>query len=149
MENKFLRDIQHEDIETLRNFRNREDVSVFMHDKTYITKEMQEKWFLNILHIKNQIHKVFIVNNEICGMINFKKLDTNKPEWGFYNIKKGEGYDLMKLGLQFWVTHFPAKALFAEILKSNTKSLHLHLKCNFKIIKDTNDIIELKYENYG
>lgn len=72
-----FRRITHDDIETLRQWRNSPEVSNYMEYREHITVEMQEKWFKSVDNINN-LYFIIEYKGEKIGLINGKDIDWEK-----------------------------------------------------------------------
>jgi UDP-4-amino-4,6-dideoxy-N-acetyl-beta-L-altrosamine N-acetyltransferase len=69
-----LEQINRNDIELIREWRNLDHVRRFMEYKQYITREMQEKWFESVSD-NNDLYFLIYYQNNKEGVINAKNID--------------------------------------------------------------------------
>jgi|SRR6185437_11077 len=134
-----LKQLQHEDIEIVRNWRNSEDVSKYLYTNEIISKEQQEKWFENVS--KDNCQKYWIIEYEgrklglasLYGM----KHDFKSAYWAFYlgdTSIRGAGigskveYNILKI--VFDEMNF--NKLLCEVFVFNDAVIKMHEKFGFR-----------------
>lgn len=150
--------LQEEDIELIRNWRNKNDVSDYMEYRKHITPEEQKTWFNSI---NNKYNYYFIIEfkNKKVGLINVKNYN---PELGF-----GEGgifigepdyidsfaavYSTLCL-LNFIFFKLNLKKSRARILKNNPGAINYNKAIGYKLLPGqesiANQLYELSLEDY-
>jgi RimJ/RimL family protein N-acetyltransferase len=74
-----------------------------------------------------------------CGVVNFKGLcqELGRAEWGFYmapHAKVGMGSLMGREAIKYAFEVLDLKRLEANVLPSNVRSLHFHLKMGFRLV---------------
>ena len=90
-----LRPLSFEDLETLRNWRNDKNLTKYLRPIAYITKEMQEKWFLDYLEDKDIFTFSIFETNELkrlVGSVSIYNFRSSKAEIGKIQIGDSEAH---------------------------------------------------------
>lgn len=137
--------LEQEDIEPLRNLRNREKEWFLSND--FITKEQQKEWYERYLLQNDDImfKIVFKEKSEIfCGAIAVYNIDIEKKvcEIGRTLVDKNLitekriGQEATKAVCKFSLVSLGIERIRAKILKSNRRSLKIHLNVGFYMVED-------------
>nr|WP_315043076.1 UDP-2,4-diacetamido-2,4,6-trideoxy-beta-L-altropyranose hydrolase [uncultured Moraxella sp.] len=148
------------DLITVWQWRNHEEVRKFMFGQDEIALSDHKKWFNKQLSLSNVTLLIFELNQQPIGFVNFTRLTvdkyqtlnnsvksknalaTNKASWGFYlspDCPKGQGLGfllgVLAIGFIFNQTNTlyqkPPQAITAQVLAYNQASLALHRKLGF------------------
>ncbi|MFF6014771.1 UDP-4-amino-4,6-dideoxy-N-acetyl-beta-L-altrosamine N-acetyltransferase [Lysinibacillus fusiformis] len=139
MFNALLRDIVVDDLEKVLTWRNQENIRSVMFNNNIIEWEQHKNWYEKIKNSKNNISKIFTVNNVDYGILNIYDIDnySNKCSWGFYigdnNAPKGTGVLLGYTSLEFVFKELKFRKLCAEVIETNKISCNFHKKLGFKL----------------
>lgn len=69
-----FRELEHKDIEMVRQWRNNSDVAQYMITRDHITTEMQERWFHGIRQ-RNELHFIIHYGGRDIGLYSVKDID--------------------------------------------------------------------------
>jgi UDP-4-amino-4,6-dideoxy-N-acetyl-beta-L-altrosamine N-acetyltransferase len=143
-------------LEMIRNWRNSEDVRVFMIHQKIISKEDQIKWFSQLDKRKNYYYVAY-KNNIPFGLYNLKDVDFhrgvaepgvfvgNKDFWGNGLAMRGS----IAMGvLAFEVLNL--EELKIQVLESNSKVLSYNLRMGYSIVdKNESGVLTLLLKRYN
>lgn len=137
-----LRQLQHDDIELVRRWRNHPKIQQYMSYREEITPEMQEKWYKRI---DNNSNYFFIIEHDgrDVGLINIRDIDTSRTygESGIFiwdDDVLGQGVAL-RGGLcmyDFAFDDLNLHFLKAHIFNTNPASIKYHSKYGFVLDKN-------------
>lgn len=143
-----LRNINRDDLENLRTWKNQNRRSFFFQE--YITSEMQEEWYKNYLEIDNGY--MFMVeeykeahHSHSIGCMGYRFAEEGGVD--LYNIIRGEKSKInqtMASAMKILVTFLSKKDrdITCKVLKSNS-ALQWYLYVGFKIKKYYEDFVLL------
>jgi UDP-4-amino-4,6-dideoxy-N-acetyl-beta-L-altrosamine N-acetyltransferase len=136
-----LRQLQHEDIEMVRLWRNDPKVSSFMAFREHISKEQQEAWFKSV---DNENNHFFIIeaSSGPVGMCELKKIDPkqmtaeggiffhdeqvrNSPQCVAAVVLLSE-YGFERLGL---------RQIYAQILDENVRAIRFNKCMGYELLR--------------
>jgi len=130
--------IQDKHLEIIRNWRNSEGIKKYMYTETYITEEMQRRWYETIKSKKDEIHWVVEVDGELVGKVDLRKIDmANKTaEWSFYigeesAMGSGAGVLIEYQLLEYAFNELKLHKLNCAVLDFNSRVIELHKKFGF------------------
>ena len=140
-----LREVEREDIEMIRQYRNSEAIKNKMIYRKHITREQQQQWFEEIRNFK---HVYFLIYKEdiAVGLINGKNInhEERSSEGGIFIWKEDSNYEtsvLASIILNDWNFFFNDFRLnYAQVLKSNKQAIAYNEFMGYKIS-------ERKHEN--
>ena len=149
-----LRDIQHEDLELIRAWRNDPEVSRFMLSQEQISAEQQRAWFSKILNDDTQRHWLICYKDKPIGVANIKtvhkgdSIETAKVlEPGLYiadNRYRGNilAFSPTLLMNDYCFEHLGTSLLQAKVKADNTAALKYNEKLGYKSVSPGN-LIEI------
>ena len=151
-----LRKITLNDLELIRTWRNSEYVKSFMVFKSYISKEMQENWFLQINNDNNYYFIIYKENTPI-GLTNLKDIDfyNGTAESGIF--MHSEEYTNSDLGvratfslLDFAFLTLKLNKLLQTIIVENKAAMNFNKSLGVRITENKDGICkgELVKEDY-
>lgn len=124
------------DLEQVLEWRNHPDVRKYMYTQHEITLEEHTRWFSRACKDSKISLKVLEINGDPVGFVNIKQISTGKiAEWSFHvspNAKKGTGYLLCSLALDYIFQELKMEKLNGEVISFNKKSIALHEKLGFR-----------------
>lgn len=133
-----LREVEREDLELIRQFRNTENIQNKMIHRDQITREQQLKWYKSI---KTEHHFYFLIyfNDSAIGLINGKNIDyTNRTsEGGIFVWNEDRNYEtaitasIVLNDWNFFINGFEKN--YAQVLKSNKKAIAYNQFMGYKI----------------
>ncbi|WP_102795731.1 GNAT family N-acetyltransferase [Bowmanella denitrificans] len=156
-----LRDIQAEDLELIRAWRNDPEVSRFMLSQERISAEQQQAWFSKILKDNTQRHWLICYKDKPIGVANIKtvhkgdSIETAKVlEPGLYIADNRYRGNILAFSPTLLINDYCFERLGTELLQArvkadNTAALKYNAKLGYKqLAKD--DLIELclDYQSY-
>ena len=156
-----LRQLSHDRIETVRQWRNHPKIQQYMEYREEITPEMQERWYQRI---SNKNNYFFIVEycGKCVGLINIRDIDKNRTYgesgifiWDDDVLRSGVA---VKAGLtmyDFAFNDLNLDYLVAHIYNTNPASIKYHAKFGFKLSEiklnlniPVNQLYKLTKEDY-
>lgn len=147
-----LERLKEKDLELVRQHRNSENIRQTMAFREHITPEMQKEWFQKI----NNIHNFYFLihyQGEKIGLINAKNIDWEKQElesgiflWetNYYETYVPAIVSLMITDMCFEL--FDWDALYAHILKTNTRAVAYNLALGYELLSEQEDIENQLYK---
>jgi UDP-4-amino-4,6-dideoxy-N-acetyl-beta-L-altrosamine N-acetyltransferase len=134
-----LIDIQKDDIELIRNWRNSEDVSKYMYNDSIITQEQQENWFKYIQNSSTSKYWLIEYDNVKIGVVNLTGIDKTLQScyWAFYlgeisSRGAGIGGEIEYTILDYVFNTLKLNKLRCEVFVSNEKVIKMHEKFGFR-----------------
>jgi UDP-4-amino-4,6-dideoxy-N-acetyl-beta-L-altrosamine N-acetyltransferase len=134
-----LREIELDDIEMVRNWRNSPDVSKYMYTDTIISKENQKSWFNKI--IKDESCKYWIISydNKSIGLVSVTGIDKALQScyWAFYlgdsSIRgAGIGSKVEYNVIEYVFNELSLNKLRCEVFVTNDNVIKMHEKFGFR-----------------
>ena len=133
-----IREVEREDLELIRQYRNTESIKKRMIFKEQISRAQQLKWFEEIQSID---HFYFLIykNDSAIGLINGKNINFNEgsSEGGIFVWNEDRNYEtsitasIVLNDWNFFVNDF--KINYAQVLKSNKKAIAYNEFMGYKI----------------
>ena len=128
-----LRDVQPEDKDKLREWRNLPEVCKYMYTDHHITVEEHEKWFQIALCDPTRRYWIITLDQEDVGLVNLCDIDSRNKRcyWAYYIANpqtrgKGVGSFVEYWVLSYVFDHLRLNKLCGEVLASNQGVLHIH-----------------------
>ena len=132
-----LRQISHDDIEQIRQWRNSSEVSKHMEFRDYITPEMQESWYEKTC-LKGCLYFIIVWQGEPVGLINLKDIDkvAGSAESGIFfgcsAVLNGYIPYLSTICLfEFGFKHLFLKNIYASIMDDNKRAIRFNKSLGF------------------
>jgi len=134
-----IQKINEELLEQIRIWRNSPEISKFMYNDHYISKEEHNNWYKNLKSKQDAKFWIIYYHDTPIGIVNLSDIDyINKiTNWGFYIGDKnyrGKGiskfilYHLMILVFEKMKFH----KMYTTVLENNPIALNLYQKMGFK-----------------
>ncbi len=127
--------------ELIRQWRNSDDVRLYMQYQQFITRQEQESWFNRIDNDENY-YFISFYNNEAYGLYNVKDIDYSKKVGEIGTFLKDRSFwegDISMRGMYlliiFCFENLALDRLTAHVLKSNSKVLNFNRQLGFKIVE--------------
>ncbi len=154
-----LKEVEREDLELIRQYRNTDIIKNKMIHRQQITREQQLEWFKEVRSIK---HFYFLIykNDSAIGLINGKNIDfVNKSsEGGIFVWNEDRNYEtsitasIILNDWNFLINGFEKN--YAQVLKSNKQAIAYNEFMGYKIadrIHENNQVIwmEQTKEDYA
>lgn len=123
-----LKEVEREDLELIRQYRNTDIIKNKMIYRKQISREEQLRWFDSI---RNSQHFYFLIykNDSAIGLINGKNIDFNErtSEGGIFVWNEDRNYEtsitasIILNDWNFFINNF--KKNYAQVIKSNKKAI--------------------------
>ncbi len=152
--NVTLRQIESQDLERIRSWRNDPQVSQHMLSQEYITQEQQQAWFKKVSGDQGQQHFVIFYKGEAIGCANVQSrglgtILTNAKtiEPGLYIADERYRGNIVAFAPTLLLNDYcfdtlNANKLLAVVKKTNQAALNYNLKLGYKI-ESSSDLIEI------
>ena len=132
-----LRDMQVDDLEMVRSWRNHPDVRRHMLTQHEISAEEHAQWFKRIQQ-DPQRHVVLVhEHQQPLGLVHFTPVNAQGVvDWGFYltpQAPKGSGGKLARMALDFAFKQQGWHKVCGQVISSNAASRRFHLKLGFSL----------------
>lgn len=160
--NVLLRPLSHDDIESLRVWRNDMQATRFLRQIGYITPEMQEKWYQSYLNNPNEFTFAIVETaelNRIVGSVSIYDISGRQAEFGRIQIGdkaahgKGIGRISMVMALAVGFDKLGLQKITGCVHQKNIAAHSNDMKIGFKItgkqdsaVGGYEDIIEIDRE---
>lgn len=142
-ENVVLRPVAAQDLEMLRNWRNKDNIRKSFINQNRIDKEQQKEWFRNYLSKTDDF--MFIIEwnisdsqpigtaslynvNDLEGTAEFGRLMIGES----IALGKGLAGEAVKLLCQFGFRKMQLKKIILQVLEKNNNAIQLYKKCGFQ-----------------
>ncbi len=141
--------ITREDAETIRLWRNQNNIRRWFLHKEIISPEQQQQWFKNY-YAKNDDYMFIIKDDEInkkIGCIALYNINNKLKiaEFGrliigdVNTVGKGYAFTASKLLCQFAFCNMNINTIYLYVYEDNDKAIHLYDKLGFEMIESDND----------
>ena len=147
-----LKQLTHEKIEMLRQYRNRIEIQQYMGYREEITPEMQETWFQRVDNSGKDFYFIIEFDKKEIGCINIKNVnfDTKEGEPGIF-IWADEflGTDVparasMAIGGFVWDV-LKLDRLVIHVLRNNQRAITYNKQMGYKLSLNQQDVINQEY----
>lgn len=132
----FLREMTIDDLLPVLTWRNTPAVRKSMFSTAEITLEQHSQWFEKARKDPKISLMILELSGEAAGFVNIKQISEGKiADWSFHvslESKKGTGFLLCSLAIEFAFTELKMKKLNGQVLSFNEKSIALHKKLGFE-----------------
>lgn len=134
-----LVDLEKEDLELVRNWRNSEEVSSYLYTADHISPEQQQKWFESISASEKNQHWIIMYNGKKVGVAAITGIDPSLQScyWQFYlgdtsNRGVGIGAKIEYNVLDYVFSELKLNKLRCEVFVSNDRVIKMHEKFGFR-----------------
>ena len=134
-----LRDVQPEDKEKIREWRNLPEIARYMYTDHYITPEEHERWFQRIMSDPSYRYWIIVCDGVDVGLVNIYNLDQRNQRcyWAFYvadpNVRgKGVGSFVEYSILHYVFDELGLNKLCCEVLAFNEAVTNMHKSFGFQ-----------------
>jgi RimJ/RimL family protein N-acetyltransferase len=142
-------------LETLRLWRNQENINQFMEYQKMISKEAQKKWYQQ-LSKKHNYYFIIHLDVKAVGMIHLTKIENNQAESGMFiaeNEFQGTGisFNASLLVLDFAFDALGLHIIYAKVKNDNVVAQNYNKLLGFKLEKPLSDSFSnwiLKRDDY-
>ncbi len=135
-----FRHIGENDLETIRMWRMKSEVTRYMYSDPQISASEQIEWFDRIRSDKNSRYWIINVDGQDVGLVNIVNIDmqNKRAEWAYYLAEesvrgKGIGKNVELNILDFVFNKLNLNKLCCEVLKENELFIKIHEKYGSKI----------------
>lgn len=144
-----LKEVEREDLELIRQYRNTDIIKNKMIHRKQITREQQLEWFKKIRTV-NHYYFLIYKNDSAIGLINGKNIDfVNKTsEGGIFVWNEDRNYEISitaSIILNDWNFFINAfEKNYAQVLKSNKQAIAYNEFMGYKIadrIHENNEVV--------
>ncbi|WP_142302821.1 UDP-2,4-diacetamido-2,4,6-trideoxy-beta-L-altropyranose hydrolase [Bacillus sp. FJAT-45350] len=138
LRNFSIKDIQEDQLDLVRNWRNSDAIQPYMYTDHKITELEHKEWFNKVNKDESTIVKLIYYLNKPIGLANFSNINKNNNtcNWGFYigaqNAPIGSGTILGLLALEYIFKKVGMRKVCGEVLEFNHTSLNFHKKLGFE-----------------
>lgn len=141
--NVLLRPLAHEDIESLRSWRNNAYATRFLRPIGFIDSNMQENWFKNYLKKNNEVIFAIVETqelNRLVGSVSIYNISDHLAEFGRIQVGdeqahgKGIGKAATVLSLAFGFQTLHLEEIVACVHQNNIAAYNIYMQVGFKII---------------
>ncbi|MEK5025627.1 GNAT family N-acetyltransferase [Paenibacillus sp. FSL M7-1046] len=147
-----------DDLELVRNWRNDEKISKFMQYRSYISPEMQLKWYKTINNTEN-FYFIIMYDELKIGLANIKDIDWDRKcgEVGIFIYEETYLNSLLPYvvslkGLELDFKEYNLQYVYAHILKTNKRAIRFNKSFGFELEPHQETVENQKYiltrENY-
>lgn len=134
-----LIDIQKDDLELIRKWRNSEEVAKYMYTDSIISKEQQENWFKAIQNSSTSKYWLIEYDNSKIGVVNLTGIEQSLQScyWAFYlgdvsHRGAGIGGKIEYTILDYVFNTLKLNKLRCEVFVTNEKVIKMHEKFGFR-----------------
>lgn len=149
-----LRPLSADDIETVRQWRNRDDVRRWFTNSAPISAEEQQRWFARQDAQPGDF--VWIIESpgaDMLGIVSVYGLDSVRREAEFGRIiaapdARGAGhmFSACRTILRHCFDDLELKALRLEVMQDNSAALRLYRQCGFRVTDDSSPLLQMRLE---
>jgi UDP-4-amino-4,6-dideoxy-N-acetyl-beta-L-altrosamine N-acetyltransferase len=134
-----LRDIESNDKDMIREWRNKSEISEYMYTDHIISPEEHERWFTSVLNDPTSRYWIIVCDNKDVGLVNIYDLDTKNQRcfWAFYVAEKsargkGVGSFVEYSILEYTFGDLELNKLCCEVLGFNKPVVNMHNSFGFQ-----------------
>lgn len=128
-----LESLREQDIEQVRQWRNDPKIASLMLDQSYITEEMQQRWFTRMSQSEDQCYMLAWFKGEPIGVASLTAIDTEARscEPGMYIYPDEYRNNIVPFCVAFALNDlafeaFALDTLYGKIFDDNTASVRFH-----------------------
>jgi UDP-4-amino-4,6-dideoxy-N-acetyl-beta-L-altrosamine N-acetyltransferase len=150
-----LRELQLDEIELVRQWRNDPKIAALMLDQTYITEDMQKKWFDRISQSDSQYYFLAWFKDHPIGVASLIKIDRAPQtcEPGMYIYVDEYRNNIVPFCVAFALNDlafdlFNLQTLYGKIFADNAASVRFHEACGYTKYDDLVDGLGLYSLNH-
>ncbi|WP_067217194.1 GNAT family N-acetyltransferase [Marinomonas gallaica] len=135
-----FRAIEHNDIEQLRQWRNRDDIRLMMVDQSEISVEQQLAWFERLPTQTNRYHFALWFRDQLIGYANASLDEPDSASTGLYiGHEKYRGSMLaicVGVGLSEWCfEQLPITRISAQVAPHNQAALRFNESLGYRMVE--------------
>lgn len=134
-----LREFTRDDIEMVRQWRNDPKISSLMLDQTYITEEMQQRWFARISQSDTDYYFIAEFKDQPIGVASLTAIDRREGscEPGMYIYADEYRNNIVPFAVAFALNDlafetFQLTTLHGKIFTENQASIRFHEACGYQ-----------------
>jgi UDP-4-amino-4,6-dideoxy-N-acetyl-beta-L-altrosamine N-acetyltransferase len=131
-----LRPVELNDSDSIRNWRNRDEIRQWMYTSRLISESEHQKWFEEMKIDPARRLLIIELNQTPQAVIYFSNIDQHSSscDWGFYptpHAIQGVSALIEFIALKFAFENLQIRRLQCQVLASNSGVLNLHKKSGF------------------
>lgn len=133
-----LKPLQESDLEKVRAWRNSPEIAELMLDQTYITEEMQQKWFKGLQTDSSRAYWVAWFKDEPIGVASLVNIDlaAGTAEPGMYIYPEKYRGNIVPFCMAFALNDYVFEelkltSLIAEVFSDNQAAMRFNEKCGY------------------
>ena len=143
-----FRTIEQEDIEQLRQWRNRDDIRLMMVDQSEVSHEQQQAWFEGLGMQTTRYHFALWFRDQLIGYANASVAESDVSNTGLYiGHEKYRGSMLslcVGVGLSEWCfEQLPITQINAQVVPHNQAALRFNESIGYRIVNQDKDWVFL------
>lgn len=134
-----LKELEQDDIELVRQWRNDPKIAELMLDRSYITPERQQAWFERVSQASDEYYFLAIFKDQAIGVASLIKIERQAGhcEPGMYIYNAQYRNNIVPFCLAFALNDlafetFGLTRLLGKIYSSNRASLEFHQACGYR-----------------
>ncbi|WP_417504409.1 GNAT family N-acetyltransferase [Marinomonas gallaica] len=143
-----FRAIEHDDIEQLRQWRNRDDIRLMMVDQSQISQVQQQTWFERLGTQVNRHHFALWFRDQLIGYANASLDEPDSASTGLYiGHEKYRGSMLaicVGVGLSEWCfEQLPISSIDAQVAPYNQAALRFNESLGYRVVEQNENWVFL------
>lgn len=141
-DNILIRQLNKEDIENIRQWRNEPSNTKYLRKIPYITSEMQEEWYNRYLLDEDEMTFAIVENkefNRVIGSLSLYNFKKETVEFGKILIGDSEtrgrgcGANSVRAVVDLALNQLGKKTVYLHVFKDNVDALKTYLKVGFEV----------------
>lgn len=133
-----LRDIQDDELESMRSWRNAPAVRANMYTRHEISEHEHKVWWSRTRERDDQQYFMYEIDGVPTGIVGFTLIDpvSENCSWAFYaapGAPRGTGSKMEFLALEHVFNELKLNKLYCEVLDFNMPVVKLHQKFGFQV----------------
>lgn len=136
-----FRKIQDKDLETIMNWRMREDITKYMNTDPVLTIEGQREWLNRIEQDTSTYHWIIEVDSIPIGVLNIMDIDliNKKCSWGYYIAERRLRSLKLAMAIEWNLYDYVfdtlgLNKLMNEVISFNKEVVAIHKMCGSEVI---------------
>ncbi len=133
-----IKTLTESDLEMVRNWRNSPEIAQHMLDQSYITADMQRKWFNGLQNDNSRTYWVAWFKGEPIGVVSLVNINLSEgtAEPGMYIYPQQYRNNIVPFCVAFILNDYAFEELglsllFGKIFTDNEASVRFHEKCGY------------------
>ncbi|MCO4319928.1 UDP-4-amino-4,6-dideoxy-N-acetyl-beta-L-altrosamine N-acetyltransferase [Aliidiomarina quisquiliarum] len=133
-----IKTLTESDLEMVRNWRNSPEIAQHMLDQSYITADMQRKWFNGLVNDNSRAYWVAWFKGEPIGVVSLVNINRSEgtAEPGMYIYPQQYRNNIVPFCVAFILNDYAfdelgLSLLYGKIFTDNEASVRFHEKCGY------------------